>query len=500
MSPRVRGALGALGAAGLLAAGGCSGGDGTAAADDAATPPDTAEVVRTDLVEETEYDATLGRLAGDAVTAAREGTVTSAPEPGTTLGNGSVLYTVDGEPVVGLLGDTPAYRALTAYPEPVSVAAPLDGVITWLPEVGTEISNGSVIMRIDGEPVIALVGDVPAYRDLRDLPENMTGDDVLQLERMLAEAGLAEAHDVTVDTEFTTQTANALEALQEYIGAAEDEALNVGEFVVLDAPTTVIDVPVDVGDRAGAGADPVLTLADGDRLTGPDVAQLNTALAELGYLDAEVLAGQAADEFSAATDAALRAFQESVGMEADGALDLGELVFLSAPIRVAEVKAPAGTVINPGSEVLGVTGEEIVVSFDLPAEDQGSLATGDAATVELPDGTVVDGTVSAVATVASVADNAPVFPVEIALDDAALAFVAGLDEAPVDVAFVSESAEGVTAVPVAALVALREGGYAVEVVAAGGTTRLVGVEAGFFADGLVEVTGDVAPGDSVVVP
>ena len=490
----------ALGAAGLLAAGGCSGGDGAAAADDPVTPPDTAQVVRTDLVEETAYDATLGRLAGDAITAGREGTVTSAPEPGTTLGNGSVLYTVDGVPVVGLLGDTPAYRALTAYPEPVSVAAPLDGVITWLPEAGTELTNGSVIMRIDGQPVIALVGDVPAYRDLRDLPENMTGDDVLQLEQMLAEIGLAEVHDVTVDTEFTWQTANALEALQEYNGAAEDGELNLGEFVVLNEPTTVIDVPVEVGHRASVGGDPVLTLADGDRLSGPDVAQLNSALVELGHLDAATLAGQAADEFGAATDAALRAFQASVGMEADGSLELGELVFLGEPIRVADVKTPSGTVISPGSEVLGVTGEEIVVSFDLPADDQGSLERGDPVTVELPDGTVVDGVVSSVATVASVADNAPVFPVEVALDDSALAAAAGLDEAPVEVAYVSDSAVGVTAVPVAALVALREGGYAVELLAADGTTRLVGVEAGFFADGLVEVTGEVAAGDQVVVP
>ena len=37
-------------------------------------------------------------------------------------------------------------------------------------------------------------------------------------------------------------------------------------------------------------------------------------------------------------------------MEADGALDVGELVFLPEPIRVAEVKAPSGTVITPGSE------------------------------------------------------------------------------------------------------------------------------------------------------
>jgi multidrug efflux pump subunit AcrA (membrane-fusion protein) len=90
------------------------------------------------------------------------------------------------------------------------------------------------------------------------------------------------------------------------------------------------------------------------------------------------------------------------------------------------------------------------------------------------------------------------FEVEIALDDPSVA--GGLDEAPVDVRVVSDTAEDVLAVPVTALLALAEGGYAVEVVDADGSTRLVGVEPGFFAEGLVEVTGDVAEGDLVVVP
>ena len=56
------------------------------------------------------------------------------------------------------------------------------------------------------------------------------------------------------------------------------------------------------------------------------------------------------------------------------------------------------------------------------------------------------------------------------------------------------------AVPVEALLALAEGGYAVEVSDGDGTTHLVGVELGVFADGLVEITGDVEAGDQVVVP
>jgi hypothetical protein len=60
-----------------------------------------------------------------------------------------------------------------------------------------------------------------------------------------------------------------------------------------------------------------------------------------------------------------------------------------------------------------------------------------------------------------------------------------------------------TAVPAAALLALAEGGYALEVPDASSSTgtRLVGVELGAFdEDGWVQVTGEVQPGDEVIVP
>ena len=73
----------------------------------------------------------------------------------------------------------------------------------------------------------------------------------------------------------------------------------------------------------------------------------------------------------------------------------------------------------------------------------------------------------------------------------------GLDDAPVTVNFVRSSATGVLAVPVRALLALAEGGYAVERVTATGT-ELVAVELGACADGYVQITGNVAEGDTVV--
>lgn len=54
--------------------------------------------------------------------------------------------------------------------------------------------------------------------------------------------------------------------------------------------------------------------------------------------------------------------------------------------------------------------------------------------------------------------------------------------------------------PVTALLSLAGGGYALEIPAGDGTTTLVAVEPGMYADGYVEVTGDgIDEGTDVVV-
>ena len=71
------------------------------------------------------------------------------------------------------------------------------------------------------------------------------------------------------------------------------------------------------------------------------------------------------------------------------------------------------------------------------------------------------------------------------------------------VAITSQRASGVLAVPVNALLAVQEGGYALQVVGSNGRTHLVAVGTGLFddADGLVQVTGaGIAEGTRVAVP
>lgn len=454
-----------------------------------------ADVVRADLVEETEYDGTLGRPAGDALQSPGQGTVTSLASPGDTLRQGNAAFGLDGTDVVLLYGETPHYRVLAPSTDTVSVGALSTGVVTSVVEAGALIEQGDILYEIDGEPVVALYGSAPAYRDLADLATNITGEDVQQLEQSLDELGFVSEGEMTVDDEFTGATASVVEQWQESIGADDDGVVDLGEVVFIDGPTRVTDVHASAGDRFSSGQE-LLSLAGPEVMVGDDVRQMQQALVDLGY-DAEgslVVDGR----FTDATSRAVLAFEEAFGLEADGQLNSSEVLFVRSSVRVADTLVAIGSPVNAGTPLVAVTGEEIVVTVFLPASDQGSIAEGMQVTVELPDQTKVPATVTSVASVASVIGNETVFEVEIALGDPTVA--SGLDEAPVDVLVVTDSVEDVIAIPVAALLALAEGGYAVELDDGSGGTRLIAVEPGFFADGLVEVDAELVAGDRVVVP
>lgn len=485
---------------GLVVVGAIVAGVVVLSSNDGATTEDTIAalsfepVVQTDLVQMDSFDGTLGTESGDPVNSPLQGTVTGTAEVGTMIEQGDVFLTVNNEPVVLLYGDLPAYRDLSATEESMALTGNQSGVVTDVVAVGDTIEQGDVLYRVNGEPVVVMYGDTPAYRTLRDLSENMTGEDVLQLESALVALGYDSDGALTVDEEFTDYTETVVELWQEDLGVEEDGVVQLGDVIFIPGEADVLGVGVEVGQTVGPGQ-PVVTITAGDSLQGADVLQLEEALVNLGY-EGPVVDGTWDD----GTKAAVLAWQSDVGLETDAVVDLGEVVFLPATVRVNEVLASVGTSVNPGTPVLAISSADKSVTFDLPAGDQGLIAVGQEVNIELPDGSDTPGTVTSVASVATAQQGGGAsFEVKVVLDDPAVA--AGLDEAPVDVEVISDSVSNVMAIPVSALVALAEGGYAVEVDAGGGTTQLVAVDPGFYADGLVEVASDgLAVGDLVVVP
>jgi peptidoglycan hydrolase-like protein with peptidoglycan-binding domain len=236
---------------------------------------------------------------------------------------------------------------------------------------------------------------------------------------------------------------------------------------------------------------------------GPDVAELNANLQSLGYAS-----GASGNAFTAATAAAIRAFQAAHGLPQTGELLLGSVVFAPRPVRVTRVNPTRGSTVQAGP-VLSVTSTRRQVEVALDATQQASVKVGDPATITLPGGRTTPGRVSFVGTVATASSSSnsngstqpPTIEVNVTPTDPAA--TGRLDKAPVSVSITTASVEHGLVVPVNALLALASGGYAVEEVAADGTHRLVPVELGLFddADGLVQVTGTgLHPGQRIVVP
>ncbi len=469
-----------------------SGDEGDGATDTSA-PLSFAEAVRTDLIQMDSFDGTLGTEDGDPVVSPISGTVTTTAEVGTMVEQGDVFLTVDNEPVVLLYGDSPAYRTLTATEDAMTLTGGKSGVVTDVVAAGETIEQGDVLYYVNGEPVVVMYGDVPAYRTLRDLSDNMTGADVLQLEEALVALGYDPDLLASVDEEFTDYTETLVERWQEDLGVEETGQVSLGDVIFIPAASEVLAVNVAVGDSVNAGQ-PIATITTGDPLAGDDVLQLEGALVALGY-EGPIVDGV----WDGGTKEAVLAWQADAGLDEDGVVDLGEVVFLSSPVRVNEVLASVGSTVNSGTPVLGVSSADQLVTFDLPAADQGLVVVGQEVIIEMPDGSDAGGTVVEIDSVATGGQGNATFGVKIVLDDPSVA--TGLDEAPVDVEIISDSVANVVAVPVSALVALAEGGYAVEVDAGNGATRLVAVDPGFYADGLVEVeSAGLSVGDMVVVP
>src|SRR5262249_7277234 len=152
--------------------------------------------------------------------------------------------------------------------------------------------------------------------------------------------------------------------------------------------------------------------------------------------------------------------------------------------------------------VLTTTGIARVVTVKLNVRDQ-RLAKKDAPVrVEMPDGKQVNGTIAKVATVVEAGGNGggPPTKNEGTIAPSEPAAGADFNEAAVAAQFTAAERKDVLTVPIAALLALAEGGYGVQVVD-GERTRVVAVKTGLFSNGRVEVSGDgLAAGTTVGMP
>ena len=229
------------------------------------------------------------------------------------------------------------------------------------------------------------------------------------------------------------------------------------------------------------------------------------------------------ERFDKDMEESIKRMQTELGLIVTGTLDIGDVLFLSGTTLVeSSVNFPV-----IGSEILGnnnllsltplevidskiVTNEKVtttsrssqVIETSIEVSDQDLIWIGAEVRIELPDEDIILGKVQNIGSVAIIPQGNqtgdPYFEVTIiSQSDKDLHQWTG---APVTVSITKEIAKNVLSVPVSALLALLGGGYGLEVIA-DGTTRLIPVGVGIYADGWVEVNGpEVREGTRIVLP
>ncbi|MGW2051771.1 hypothetical protein ACWCPF_42565 [Streptomyces sp. NPDC001858] len=319
------------------------------------------------------------------------------------------------------------------------------GLITWLPAPGATVSRGGTLYKVDNVPVPVFYGGTPLYRTLN--ARGTTGPDVRVIADNLTKLGYDIGTQPTVGTWVTQHPAEAeteaepAEPAQPADGSASGPSAAPSTSAAPAPTTTPVQVKVKAGD---------------------------------GVLTAELI------------DAISR-WQAYAGMPATGVLGIGDVTVQGGAVRVGSVQAQTGDAANGSLMTVSSTAKKVSIPVD--ATQVGTMSRGDRVTVTLPDNSTVKGTVEVVGATAEAQEGdtsgaAPAqFTVTVSVPDTGT--VRKLTSAPVQVAFTSEAHKGVLAVPVGALLALSEGGYAVQLPAG----RLIAVKTGMFAKGLVEVSG-----------
>ncbi|HEY4412450.1 MAG TPA: peptidoglycan-binding protein [Gaiellaceae bacterium] len=326
----------------------------------------------------------------------------------------------------------------------------------------------------------------------------------------------ADSQSMTTDRQNVASSTSKVQADERAAASAGEALAQAQSSASLAGPSSSYTMLPAVGTivrRGGAlygiGGQPVILLYGGvpqwrafasGMSPGRDVAELNANLRALGY---GPLSG---DAFTSSTGSAIAHFQAARGLPATGSLLLGAVVFEPDAVRITSVTPTNGAPVQAGP-VLGITSVRRIITIALDASQQSSVKVGDAVVITLPDNSTTPGRVTYVGSVATTPSSSnqgggsstPTIEVDVTPDHPGA--TGHLDQAPVDVSITTATVDNALVVPVNALLALAGGGYAVEVVTAGVHT-LVGVSVGLFddAEGLVQVSGQLHPGQRVVVP
>ena len=503
----------------------------------------TVAIKQGDLEKKEEYNGTLRQTDSKVLNSPMSGVVTYLPKEGTIINFGEVLFAIDNKPVILVEGSVPFYRTLDLNSDSGPDILQIEKALVFLgyasedfvPDETFDEVTSSMLNNLYIDYKIETKSEVTAAEQVAI---NLKQTEVEGIEDNISDGGttLAEVNskkktleDLQKDSVTTLAEVNSKKkTLDDAIenSTKENAAWQAATDLIEDYNQQISLLKDLTNPRTSAKSEQTRNdeIKSYEDLIEEQKRIIEMEEGEGSVVDAaEALAIENAQK---AYDDALKSYNEGVDQESELAKAKEELEELKlsaksetfsptnayasdSPIIIGSYINDTGSAVSLNSQLYNISSIGIEVVFQVDASDQETVSVGDSVEIELPTDERVPTQITFIDQVVT-QTQAGEF-IEVTLEVLNPEEIEAYDQAPVKVFVTTEISENVLYVPVNALLALAEGGYALEVYSGGtevGTfegesgvdTSYVAVEIGVFTDGFVEVKGNISEGQIVVVP
>jgi len=469
--------------------------------------------------------------------------VTYLPKEGTIINFGEVLFAIDNKPVILVEGSVPFYRTLDLNSDSGPDILQIEKALVFLgyasedfvPDETFDEVTSSMLNNLYIDYKIETKSEVTAAEQVAI---NLKQTEVEGIEDNISDGGttLAEVNskkktleDLQKDSVTTLAEVNSKKkTLDDAIenSTKENAAWQAATDLIEDYNQQITLLKDLTNPRTSAKSEQT---RNDEIKSYEDLIEEQKRIREMEEGEGSVVDAAEAlaiENAQKAYDDALKSYNEGVDQESELAKAKEELEELKlsaksetfsptnayasdSPIIIGSYINDTGSAVSLNSQLYNISSIGIEVVFQVDASDQETVSVGDSVEIELPTDERVPTQITFIDQVVTQTQSGEF--IEVTLEVLNPEEIEAYDQAPVKVFVTTEISENVLYVPVNALLALAEGGYALEVYSGGievGTfegesgvdTSYVAVEIGVFTDGFVEVKGNISEGQIVVVP
>ena len=481
----------------------------------------TVSIQKGDLEKKEEYNGTLRQTDSKVLNSPMSGVVTYVPKEGTVISFGQVLFAIDNKPVILLEGTTPFYRTLDLNSNPGPDVLQLEEALIYLGYAAEDFVSDETFDEVTSKMLNSLYIDygIDTKSDITPVEQvviNLKEAEVESIENIIEDGGISKTFvddkkkqldDLIKNSSVSTAELNdkkkklddAKEAAIEESAAWQVANNLVDDYYVQITLLQDLTNPKTNAKSSSEREDEIKVYEDlieeqkrirdleKGKESGIDATEaLAIETAQKAYDDALQVYNQGISATDAlAIETAQKAYDDALDEYNNGVDQVSELAkakeeleelrlssrsetFSPTNAYASETSLIVGSYINEvgsavalNSPLYNISSIGIEVVFQVDATDQETVSLGDRVEIELPTDERVPTVISFIDQVVT-QTQAGEF-IEVTLEVLNPEEIEAYDQAPVKVFVTTEISADVLYVPVNALLALAEGGYALEV-------------------------------------